>query len=521
MSRFRGLRLALSVVTVIAAVAAVLASASLGSLQAQSFSATLSPIAGVVQVLVQGETDWKNVVETTLINQGDQIRTGNDGLARLNVVTGISVDIHPTTWVEVDDLALGEGDNSALTYSLFQLVGRTYVYVDQELNPDDRVQVIYPTVGIVVTGTKFFNFIHPNLNAFVMVEEGETNVEGAELPNVTVTPENALYVEFDLPQPVPQVCTLDLLRTAIQKREITEIRPNNAGIEALRRHLVEAVTGQVNLEVRPYMRALLGLPPVDLAKLTQREDVDELTELLNAIPTFDGDGMELIEFLADYREFWQVYFSTMSSTPLAPETCGNGEQDDGETAQNCATDFADPQPCGNGLCEVDRMIQGDLGESVINCPADCLPYPDLARSCGAILRGIIGRPLPQVPTPSGVGVGGRPLSATLSGGSVVPAGSGDPDARGLAQLTLNQGQGQVCFGIGLQNVDTVTVTAINAGAAGTNGPISVNLGGQLSGCVNGVDGRLIQDIRQNPGNYYVNVGTSGFPNGALRGQLSR
>ncbi|RPH50283.1 MAG: hypothetical protein EHM84_05870, partial [Lysobacterales bacterium] len=151
--------------SIVVMVAAVMILAPFAGSSAQSFSATLSPIAGVVQVLLQGESEWVNVVETTLINQGDQIRTGNDGLARLNVVTGISVDIHPTTWVEINDLSLGEGDDSALTYRLFQLVGRTYVYVDQELNPDDRVQVVYPTVGIVVTGmggTSFFNFIHPN-----------------------------------------------------------------------------------------------------------------------------------------------------------------------------------------------------------------------------------------------------------------------------------------------------------------------------------------------------------------------
>lgn len=518
MSRFRGFRFVLGVIVV---VAAALASAPVANLQAQSFSATLSPIAGVVQVLLQGESEWQNVVETTLINQGDQVRTGNDGLARLNVVTGISVDIHPTTWVEINDLSLGEGDNSALTYSLFQMVGRTYVYVDQELNPDDRVQVIYPTVGIIVTGTKFFNFIHPNLNAFVMVEEGEATAEGTQLPMVTVTPENALYVEFDLPQPVPQVCTLDLLNTAVQKLEITEIAPDGEGIAALRRHLVEAVTGQVNLEVRPYMRALLGLPAVDLTALDQQQDEEELAELLNAIPTFEGDGMELVEFLADYREFWQVYFTTMSSNPLAPETCGNAEQDDGETAQNCPTDFADPQPCGNNLCEIDRMVQGDLGESVINCPADCLPYADLARTCGAIVRGVVGRPTPEVPTPSGVGVGGRPLSAALSGANVVPAGTGDPDGSGLARLTLNQGQGVICFGIGTQNIDTVSGSQIHAALAGVNGPVVVDFGSQLSGCVSGIDRGLVMDIRQSPGDYYLNVNTNVFPDGAVRGQLSR
>jgi hypothetical protein len=505
-------------------VAAVMILAPFGGSSAQSFSATLSPIAGVVQVLPQGESEWVNVVETTLINPGDQIRTGNDGLARLNVVTGISVDIHPTTWVEINDLSLGEGDDSALTYRLFQLVGRTYVYVDQELNPDDRVQVIYPTVGIVVTGmegTSFFNFIHPNLNAFVMVEEGEATAEGTQLPAVVVTPENALYVEFDLPQPVPEVCTLDLLETAVQNVEITEIEADDEGGEALRRHLVEAVTAQVNLEVRPYMRALLGLPPVDISALNQQEDEEELVELLNAIPTFDGNGMELIEFLANYREFWQVYFTTMSSAPLAQETCGNLEQDPGETAQNCPTDFADPQPCGNSLCEIDRMIQGDLGESVINCPADCLPYPDLARSCAALISGLFGAPPPQVPTPSGVGVGGTPLRATLGGGSVVPAGTGDPDGSGLAEFTLNQGQGVICFGIGTQNIDPITGSQIHEGGAGTNGGVVVDFGNQRSGCVSGVPRNLVMDIRQNPGDYYLNVDTTAFPAGAIRGQLSR
>jgi hypothetical protein len=401
-SAHRGFKSAL--VLVIAATVALSVFGS-GAAQAQSFAATLTPVAGLIQHLPRDGSEWQNVTRTTLVNQGDQIRTGNDGLARLNVVTGISVDIYPTTWLELNNLSLGEGDNSALTYSLFQLVGRTYVTVDQELNPNDRVQVVYPTVGIVVTGTKFFNFIHPQLDAFAMVEEGEADARSTRLPNVRLTPENALYVRFELPSVVPEVCSLALLDSNVEKIEITEIRPTGEGIDALRRHLEQALTAQVNRLVRPYLRELVGLPPVTLATLTREQDVEEINELLAAIPDFDGNEQELVEFLENYREFWRSYFAVLSGVPIAPETCGNGIQEPGETAINCPTDLADLASCGNNLCEIDRVIQGDLGESVINCPADCLPYPGLALSCAGLITTSIGVPPGVTPVPSGVGFG--------------------------------------------------------------------------------------------------------------------
>jgi CHRD domain len=39
---------------------------------------------------------------------------------------------------------------------------------------------------------------------------------------------------------------------------------------------------------------------------------------------------------------------------------------------------------------------------------------------------------------------GRPFATTLTGAAEVP-GPGDPDASGTAFITLNQGQGEICF----------------------------------------------------------------------------
>lgn len=119
--------------------------------------------------------------------------------------------------------------------------------------------------------------------------------------------------------------------------------------------------------------------------------------------------------------------------------------------------------------------------------------------------------------------GGRPFTTALSGASEVP-GPGDPDGTGTAHITLNQGQGEVCFDITVANIDAPIGGHIHVGTSDVAGPVVVNLLGStpsvLSGCVD-ADKDLIKDIRQNPEDYYVNVHTAPFPAGAVRGQLSK
>jgi CHRD domain len=121
---------------------------------------------------------------------------------------------------------------------------------------------------------------------------------------------------------------------------------------------------------------------------------------------------------------------------------------------------------------------------------------------------------------------GRPFSTTLTGATEVP-GPGDADASGTAFITLNQGQGEVCFDLSWAGIDgTVTAAHIHVGPVGVGGPVVVPLFAgtfagtdSASGCVSGVREELIKAIRHDPENYYVNIHSDVFPAGAVRGQL--
>jgi hypothetical protein len=115
--------------------------------------------------------------------------------------------------------------------------------------------------------------------------------------------------------------------------------------------------------------------------------------------------------------------------------------------------------------------------------------------------------------------GGAPRTTSLTGAEEV--NGGDPDGSGWAMITLNHGQGMVCWEIAFEGIDAPFAAHIHRAVAGVNGPVvvptfnpSIN-----SGC-GAVDPDLIKDIIQNPENYYVNVHNAAFPGGALRGQLS-
>ena len=123
--------------------------------------------------------------------------------------------------------------------------------------------------------------------------------------------------------------------------------------------------------------------------------------------------------------------------------------------------------------------------------------------------------------------GGRKFTTTLTGAAEIP-GPGDPDGSGTAMITLNPGTGEVCWEIQVSGIALPATGAhihlINpaTGFGGVVVPLSPapDETGQSSGCTT-ADRELIKDIMKNPEKYYVNVHSTEFPAGAVRGDLSK
>ncbi|HCT75603.1 MAG TPA: CHRD domain-containing protein [Micromonosporaceae bacterium] len=111
--------------------------------------------------------------------------------------------------------------------------------------------------------------------------------------------------------------------------------------------------------------------------------------------------------------------------------------------------------------------------------------------------------------------------ALLNGDQEVAAG--DEDGIGIAVLRIKADEGKICYVLAVAKLDgTVAAAHIHKAPAGVNGPIVVGLtaptGGAVVTCTT-ADPALVADIAANSKNYYVNVHTSVFPGGAIRGQL--
>ena len=123
----------------------------------------------------------------------------------------------------------------------------------------------------------------------------------------------------------------------------------------------------------------------------------------------------------------------------------------------------------------------------------------------------------------GADQGGRLLTTTLTGAEEVP-GPGDPDGTGFAAVTVNPGQGVLCYELSVSGIAQATAAHIHEAPVGVAGPVVKELlpptDGSSGGCID-VGRVLAKEILQDPADYYVNVHNAEFPGGALRGQLSK
>jgi hypothetical protein len=110
-------------------------------------------------------------------------------------------------------------------------------------------------------------------------------------------------------------------------------------------------------------------------------------------------------------------------------------------------------------------------------------------------------------------------SAQLTGAAEVP-GPGDADGVGFAVVTLTGTT--LKYTVFAQNIGAPTLAHVHVGAAGVSGGPVVTLNvNTLTNGTETITQELASQINANPAGYYVNVHTAEFPNGAVRGQLTR
>lgn len=124
-------------------------------------------------------------------------------------------------------------------------------------------------------------------------------------------------------------------------------------------------------------------------------------------------------------------------------------------------------------------------------------------------------------------LGNGHFSIQLTGGEV--PGGGDPDGQGSATLDLDRDKQQVCFSITWTRLrGAVTALRLNAAARGAEGPPWIdffdkqNFPGArstASGCIASSQDKIDAAV-SNPAGYYLNVDSTAFGTGAIRGQLA-
>lgn len=98
---------------------------------------------------------------------------------------------------------------------------------------------------------------------------------------------------------------------------------------------------------------------------------------------------------------------------------------------------------------------------------------------------------------------------------------GPAGGKGLARLDVDPYEHRVCYELSYEGIGKPTGAHIHRGERGTNGPVVVDFNIARNGdraCVAG-NPRVLRDMQARPQQYYVNLHTADFPDGAIRGQV--
>lgn len=202
------------------------------------------------------------------------------------------------------------------------------------------------------------------------------------------------------------------------------------------------------------------------------------------------------------------------------------EEEDRETVRTkppgpeTASPSADPEP--GVRVDTSQPTVGELstnGGQSGNDGTHGRPQPRRARGVPTPATTLPPGAVPAAPTPP---PGPDHFSADLTGATGAQT-AGDPDGRGTAVLDLIPERSELCLTLQSSDIAPVTSVHLHAGAVGVSSPELASFteptAESPAACVT-VSDQLIQEIRREPANYSVDVHTTEFPDGALRGQLT-
>ena len=114
------------------------------------------------------------------------------------------------------------------------------------------------------------------------------------------------------------------------------------------------------------------------------------------------------------------------------------------------------------------------------------------------------------------------FNVTLEGGAEVP-GPGDLGGSGTAQITVDPHGTQICYSLSVAGINGVNAAHIHEGQPGTVGPIAVTLAAPTTGhseaCADAT-ASVIKALSSGTRAFYVDFHSTGFPDGAVRAQLT-
>jgi len=114
------------------------------------------------------------------------------------------------------------------------------------------------------------------------------------------------------------------------------------------------------------------------------------------------------------------------------------------------------------------------------------------------------------------------LHAKLTAGAEVP-GPGKKGATGSATIELRPPR-IICYFVDYRNISDATAAHVHEGAAGASGPPVITMKhierGKIEGCTPSTHAFMYR-LWNFPRKFYVNIHSTAFPDGAVRGQLHR